>query len=77
MNSLYFYQFYFETKNIDTLNTKKKKCIISTIFSMEIDFFQLSYTIYETIQFYFAKEKKEKIIKQKLHLFMHCILNFK
>lgn len=76
MNSLYFYQFYFETKNIDTLNTKKKMYNINNFFNGN-RFFQLSYTIYETIQFYFAKEKKEKIIKQKLHLFMHCILNFK
>lgn len=60
MNSLYFYQFYFETKNTDTLNTKKKMYNINNFFNGNVDFFQLSYTIYETIQFYFAKEKKEK-----------------
>lgn len=33
---------------------------INNFFNGNVDFFQLSYTIYETIQFYFAKEKKEK-----------------
>lgn len=75
MNSLYFYQFYFETKNIDTLNTKKKMYNINNFFNGNRFFSVELYDIRNnTILFCKRKERKNNQTEVTLVYALHSKL---